>query len=151
MTRWTLALAAAIALGTPSARAHQSIYSIYDRTRPATLEGTVAEFQLINPHPFLFIDVADASGAAQRWRLEMDNRTELADIGVTAATFKPGDRVVVSGAPAADPAPPPSRCAGSHRPARTRSRRRGDRAAADTNAAAVCARGCRTRRRDRRA
>jgi hypothetical protein len=99
MTRWTLALAAAIALGTPSARAHHSIYSIYDRTRPATLEGTVAEFQLINPHPFLFIDVAvaDAAGAAQRWRLEMDNRTELADVGVTAATFTPGDRVVVSG------------------------------------------------------
>jgi len=97
MTRWTLALAATIALGTPSARAHHSIYSIYDRSRPATLEGTVAEFQLINPHPFLFIDVADASGAVQRWRLEMDNRTELADIGVTATTFKPGERVVVSG------------------------------------------------------
>ena len=27
----------------------------------------------------------------------MDNRSELAAIGVTAATFKPGDRVVVSG------------------------------------------------------
>ena len=97
MTRWTLALAATVALCTPSARAHHSIYSIYDRSRPATLEGTVAEFQLINPHPFLFIDVADSSGAAERWRLEMDNRIELAEIGVTAGTFKPGDRVVVTG------------------------------------------------------
>lgn len=97
MTRWRLALAATIALGTTSVRAHHSIYSIYDRARPATLDGTVAEFQLINPHPFLFIDVADSAGPAQRWRLEMDNRTELADIGVTAATFKPGDRVVVTG------------------------------------------------------
>src|SRR5829696_4928615 len=97
MTRWTLALVAAIALCTPSARAHHSIYGIYDRSRQATLDGTVAEFQLINPHPFLFIDVRDASGTAQRWRLEMDNRTELADIGVTATSFKPGDRVVVSG------------------------------------------------------
>jgi len=97
MTRWTLALAATIALSTPLVRAHHSIYGIYDRSRQATLEGTVAEFQLINPHPFLFIDVADASGAVQRWRLEMDNRTELADIGVTATTFKSGERVVVSG------------------------------------------------------
>jgi len=97
MTRWTLALAAAIAICTQPVRAHHSIYGIYDRSHPATLEGTVAEFQLINPHPFLFLDVAGASGAAERWRLEMDNRTELADIGVTASTFKPGDRVVVTG------------------------------------------------------
>jgi len=97
MTRWTLALAAAIAIGTPSAGAHHSIYGIYDRSRPATLDGTVAEFQLINPHPFLFIDVASAAGVVERWRLEMDNRTELADIGITASTFKPGERVVVSG------------------------------------------------------
>ena len=97
MTRWTLALAAAIAICTQPVRAHHSIYGIYDRSRPATLDGTVADFQLINPHPFLFIDVADSSGAAERWRLEMDNRTELADIGVTAGTFKPGDRVVVTG------------------------------------------------------
>lgn len=62
-----------------------------------TIEGTVAQFQLVNPHPFLFIDVKDAAGEAQRWRLEMDNRSELAAIGVTSNTFKPGDRVVVSG------------------------------------------------------
>ena len=64
-----------------------------------TIEGIVAQFQLVNPHPFLFIDVTDDSGTgkAQRWQLEMDNRSELAAIGVTANTFKPGDRVVVSG------------------------------------------------------
>jgi hypothetical protein len=97
MTSWALALAAATTICTQPVRAHHSIYGIYDRSRPATLDGTVAEFQLVNPHPFLFIDVADAAGAAERWRLEMDNRTELADIGVTASTFKPGDRVVVTG------------------------------------------------------
>jgi hypothetical protein len=29
----------------------------------------------------------------------MDNRFELADIGVTAQTFRPGDRVRLSGSP----------------------------------------------------
>lgn len=62
-----------------------------------TIEGVVAQFQLVNPHPFLFIDVKDATGQAQRWRLEMDNRSELAAIGVTASTFKPGDRIVATG------------------------------------------------------
>lgn len=90
-----LAVAVALLLA-PALRAHHAIGVLYDSSRPATLEGTVAEFQLINPHPFLFIDVADDRGP-ERWKLEMDNRSELAAIGVTAATFKPGDRVVVSG------------------------------------------------------
>jgi hypothetical protein len=62
-----------------------------------TIEGIVAHFQFVNPHPFLFIDVKDRTGEAQRWQLEMDNRSELASIGVTAGTFKAGDVVVVSG------------------------------------------------------
>ena len=97
MTPWILAVAAAIALWAPAVRAHHSIFGVYDSSRQATLDGIVAEFQLINPHPFLFIDVADAAGAAQRWRLEMDNRFELTAIGVNASTFKRGDRVVVRG------------------------------------------------------
>jgi hypothetical protein len=97
MNRWTLSLAAAIAIRGAAPHAHHSISSIYDSSRRVTIEGTVAQFQLVNPHPFLFIDVKDAAGEAQRWRLEMDNRSELAAIGVTSNTFKPGDRVVVSG------------------------------------------------------
>ena len=62
-----------------------------------TIEGIVVEFQLVNPHPFLFIDVKGGTGEAQRWQLEMDNRRELVSIGVTASTFKPGDLVVVNG------------------------------------------------------
>ena len=91
-----LALAAAGILLAPALRAHHSIGALYDSTRRATLEGTVADFQLINPHPFLFVDVTGDNGP-QRWKLEMDNRSELAAIGVTAATFARGERVVVSG------------------------------------------------------
>ena len=92
------ALAVGLALFlAPALRAHHSIGAIYDSSRRATLDGTVADFQLINPHPFLFIDVADDRGNAQRWKLELDNRSELAAIGVTAFTFTRGERVVVSG------------------------------------------------------
>ena len=89
-------MAAAVVLVGPAA-AHHSISNIYDASRRVTLDGSVTQFQLINPHPFLFIEVKDGNGGVQQWRLEMDNRSELAAIGVTAATFKPGDRVVVSG------------------------------------------------------
>jgi hypothetical protein len=92
-----MSFAAAIAIGATAVHAHHSISSVYDSSRQVTIEGSVAQFQLVNPHPFLFIDVKDGAGEAQRWRLEMDNRGELAAIGVTANTFKPGDRVVVTG------------------------------------------------------
>jgi len=97
MTRWTLSLAAAMAIGGLAPQAHHSISSVYDSSRRVTVEGIVTQFQLINPHAFLFIDVRDDAGSAQSWRLEMDNRSELVSIGITPNTFRPGDRVVVSG------------------------------------------------------
>jgi hypothetical protein len=97
MRRWLLSVAIVAAAGGVAPEAHHSISSVYDSSRKVMIDGIVTEFQLINPHPFLLIEVKDARGGARPWRLEMDNRSELADIGVTAATFKPGDRVVVTG------------------------------------------------------
>lgn len=97
MKRWLVLVAAAIATNGPAVRGHHSISAIYDSSRQVTIEGTVAKFQLVNPHPFLLVDVNASEGRAQEWRLEMDNRHELAAIGVTARTFKPGDRIVVTG------------------------------------------------------
>jgi hypothetical protein len=100
MRGWFFGLLAVMTASGATIRAHHSIDAVYDSTRQATVEGTVAEFQLINPHPFLLIDVMDRDGRTERWRLEMDNRSELAAIGVTARTFKAGDRVIVKGSAA---------------------------------------------------
>ena len=98
MGRWLLALGAAISISGNAAGAHHSL-SDYDSSREATVDGMIAQYQFVNPHPFLVLDVKDRSGAVQQWKLEMDNRSELSDIGVTKETFKVGDRVVVSGSP----------------------------------------------------
>ena len=98
MGRWLLTLGAAISISGTAAGAHHSL-SDYDSSRQATVEGVVAQYQFVNPHPFLVLDVRDRSGAVQQWKLEMDNRSELSDIGVTKDTFKAGDRIVVSGSP----------------------------------------------------
>jgi hypothetical protein len=92
-----MAVAAALATAGMAADAHHSISAVYDSSKQVTIEGIVAKFQLVNPYPFLLVDVNDGAGHAQQWRLEMDNRHELAAIGVTSNTFKPGDRVVVTG------------------------------------------------------
>jgi hypothetical protein len=99
MKRWILPCAVVIAVPILATYAHHSIAGAYDSSQQVTIEGIVTQFQFINPHPFLTMDVKHASGTVQQWRLEMDNRSELAQIGVTGQTLKPGDRVVVSGSP----------------------------------------------------
>ena len=98
--QWMLSLAAGVAVSGMVAHAHHSISTVYDGSRKVTVEGLVVQFHLVNPHPFVMVEVKDASGKAQQWRLEMDNRSELAEIGVTTETLKPGDWVVVAGSPA---------------------------------------------------
>jgi hypothetical protein len=85
-----------------AAEAHHSIAGMYDQSRRVTLDGVIAQFQFVNPHPFVMVDVRDAGGVAQSWKAELDNRWELLDIGLTATTFKAGDRVIVSGSPGRD-------------------------------------------------
>ena len=81
---------------------HHSIAGVYDNTRQVTIDGVVAEFHFVNPHPFVLVDAKN-----ERWKLELDNLSELVDVGMTKFTLKPGDRVVVSGSPARA-TPPPS-------------------------------------------
>jgi hypothetical protein len=88
-------VAAALAAG--GAEAHHSISAVYDSGRPVTVEGVVTSFEFVNPHPVLVIAVGTGKDDRELWRLEMDNRFELAGIGVTADTLKPGDVVIVTG------------------------------------------------------
>jgi hypothetical protein len=90
----------AMALCSTVAHAHHSIAGMYDEGHRVTVDGIVAQFQFVNPHPFVVVDVKDASGTTQTWKLELDNRHELVDVGVTGETLKAGDRLVVTGSPA---------------------------------------------------
>ena len=97
MRRKVLSFVIGVALASVSVHAHHSIAGAYDSSRRVTIEGVVAQVQFINPHPFVLMHVTDADGRGQSWRLEMDNRWELVEIGFTATTLKPGDKVVASG------------------------------------------------------
>lgn len=99
MNRRILSLAAGIAIYAVAAHAHHSIAGYYDTSQQVTIEGIVTQFQFINPHPFVTIEVKSAKGGTQQWRVELDNRSELIGVGVTAETLKQGDRVIVIGNP----------------------------------------------------
>lgn len=83
-------------------RAHHSIAGVYDSNQPVTLDGVVVEFAFVNPHPFVVVEVADGGRPPQSWRLELDNRFELAAVGMSADSLKRGDRVTVAGSRARD-------------------------------------------------
>ena len=97
MRNWT-GTSLTLSLFASAAQAHHSL-SNYDQGRDVSADGVVEEFQFVNPHPVLMIGVTDPSGVRQIWRLEMDNLYELDEIGISRTTFKPGDRVTVSGDP----------------------------------------------------
>jgi len=98
-TRVGLAGVIVVVLCASSLQAHHSIAGMYDQGRRVTVDGVVAEFHNVNPHPFVLIDVSRDGGSPERWKVELDNRGELAAVGVTNETWKPGDRVIVSGSP----------------------------------------------------
>jgi hypothetical protein len=99
--RMCLRLSLAVALAwCGAAEAHHSIAGMYDEGHPITIDGVVSEFHFVNPHPFVLLQAKDDGGRDQIWKLELDNRWELVDAGMSATTLKPGDRLTVSGGPA---------------------------------------------------
>ena len=90
-------LIAALLAATP-AFAHHSLTG-YDSSRQVVVDGTVVEFRFAHPHPFLMVRAAVDGGKPETWQLEMDNLWELAEIGFTKTSFKPGERVVGRGSP----------------------------------------------------
>ena len=91
-----LVLAASVAAASATVSAHHSIAGYYDSSRRVTIDAAIARVAFVSPHPYMDVDVRRGT-SAERWRLEMDNRWEFEDIGITAESFKAGDQVVVTG------------------------------------------------------
>jgi hypothetical protein len=78
------------------ARAHHST-AIYDSEHPIELAGTVVEWQFVNPHVFIVLEVVDAAtGEKKVWSVEGSNTAGLFRRGWTPNTLKPGDQIIVT-------------------------------------------------------
>jgi hypothetical protein len=84
-----------------SAYAHHS-FAMFDHEKKLTLTGTVEEFEYINPHGWLHVNVVGADGRAGIWQLEMGGINAMQRVGLTPDTLKPGDRVTVEFHPLKD-------------------------------------------------
>jgi hypothetical protein len=99
----TLLLAATLA---PALAAAHHSTAIYDSENPIELSGTVVEWQFVNPHVFIVLEVADAAtGEKKVWNLEGGNTAGLFRRGWTPSTLKPGDKIMLTVRPLRSGAP----------------------------------------------
>jgi len=82
------------------AEAHHGVAPHYDDSKQVTIDGTVSEFQFINPHSFVYLRVVGADGKEAVWHCEMASRSVLARNGLTQATFAEGKHVKITGSQA---------------------------------------------------
>jgi Family of unknown function (DUF6152) len=72
----------------------------YDTSKSVTVKGTVTDFQFVNPHVIILLDVTDDKGTAQKWQGELTSPNHLVRAGWTKVSIKPGDQITVTGYPA---------------------------------------------------
>ena len=92
----------ALCAGAP-AWAHHSFAAAYDMTKPVTVQGTIVQVRLENPHSWFFLDVKDASGKVERWAFEAGTPSGMIRNGYKKDESQAGVEVTIKGVHAKDP------------------------------------------------
>ena len=69
----------------------------YDTTKKTTVKGTVTNFEFINPHVEISLDVKDDKGNVEKWEGEAGGPNLLTRWGWSKNSLKPGDEITVVG------------------------------------------------------
>ncbi len=88
----------ALAMGT-KAWGHHSFAAVYLENQEVTIEGRLVQFLWRNPHTLVHVMVEQEDGSNVRYVVEWGSATQLGATGVTQATLRPGDYVVINGNP----------------------------------------------------
>ena len=78
--------------------AHHGVAN-FDLNKEITISGTVTRIDLVNPHSWLYLDVAGEDGRVVPWRCELRGATVLRRSGWSPEMFKPGTTITITGAP----------------------------------------------------
>jgi hypothetical protein len=98
------ALASACVVPVFTAQAHHSD-AMFNRDEVKELRGTVKEFQFTNPHTWVQLNVADASGKVVEWSFEWGSPNQLGRQGIRPSTFPAGAEVTIRTNPMRDGTP----------------------------------------------
>lgn len=91
-------LAPLLVLAGAAASAHHSTAN-FDKTKEQTITGTVSYFGFTNPHSFIDLDVADATGKTEPYKVFTPGRVLLVRYDWKPGDLKAGDKVTITGNP----------------------------------------------------
>jgi Family of unknown function (DUF6152) len=93
--RWNLAAVTALMIALPLFAHHGN--AAYETANTVTVQGTITDFQFINPHVMVFFEAKNDKGNIEKWQGELTSPNHLMRTGWTKATLKPGDQVTFTG------------------------------------------------------
>ena len=79
------------------ALAHHSLFAVFDEEQSVTLKGVVSKVEWVNPHVYMYIDVADGAGKVNTWSIETFPPTTLRRAGLTRDKLGYGETVTLLG------------------------------------------------------
>ena len=71
----------------------------YDTTKSVTVKGVITDFQFVNPHVLIVLEVKDETGKTKRWSGELTSPNRLSRLGWSKSIIKPGDTLTIEGYP----------------------------------------------------
>ena len=86
-----------------TAWAHHSFAAAFDLSKPVTVQGTIVQVRLENPHSWFFLDVKNPSGKVERWAFEAGTPSGMVRNGFKPGVIKKGVEVTIKGFHARDP------------------------------------------------
>jgi hypothetical protein len=95
MHQWSLAAVAVVMMAVPLFAHHGN--AAYDTTKTVTVQGTITDFEFINPHVMVFFEAKNDKGGFEKWQGELTSPNHLMRTGWTKGTLKPGDQVTFGG------------------------------------------------------
>ncbi len=81
--------------------AHHSA-TMFDTTKTITVDGVVKQWQLTNPHSWLWVEVTEKDGKTAVWGFEAEGPSTLARAGIRPSDLKVGTKLTISGNPMRD-------------------------------------------------
>jgi len=105
MTRRQFRFIASVAAGifgavvclAPHLDAHHAFAAEFDANKPVTLVGTLTKVAWVNPHGWIYVDVAGKDGKVVNWSVEFGSPNALLRRGLRKSDFPPGTKVTVKG------------------------------------------------------